>query len=88
VFRLLTKADSLPYSALTLSRFLGVYELYRRIDGGRLRHVGLSHYIMVLSLARHRQKMALETACEQRWPATKLEAMVKLWRRERRSGRL
>jgi hypothetical protein len=88
IFRRVAKADGLPYSAVTLRRFLSVYELYHRIDGARLRHVGLSHYIMVLWLPSDLQKMALETASEQRWPATKLEAMVRLWRRQRRSGRL
>jgi hypothetical protein len=83
VFRLLTKADDLPYSALTLSRFLGVYELYHRIDGGRLRHAGLGHYYAVLPLARDQQEKALVTASERRWPATKLEAMAKRWARKR-----
>jgi hypothetical protein len=47
----------------------------------------LSHYIMVLGMPRHLQKMALQTASEQHWPATKLETMVKRWRRQRRPSR-
>jgi hypothetical protein len=66
IFRRLTKADGLPYSAVTLRCFLSVYELHHRIDGARVWHIGLSHYIMVLPLARDLQQKALETASEQR----------------------
>jgi hypothetical protein len=87
VFNRLAKDDGLPYSAPSLRRFLAVYELYRRLDGARLRHLGLSHYLAVLSFPRDLQKTALETASEQRWPATKLEATVKRWRQEGKSAR-
>ncbi len=83
IFNRLTRADGVPYSQATLRRFLGVHELYRRIDGARLRHIGLSHYILVLPFTRDVQRKALEIASEKRVPATKLEAMVRGWRREK-----
>jgi hypothetical protein len=83
MFCRLANAEGLPFSALTLSRFLDVYEIYQRVGGKRLRHAGLSHYYAVLPLERRDQERALIAASGHRWPATKLEAMVKRWRRER-----
>jgi hypothetical protein len=83
MFCKLARADGLPFSALTLSRFLDVYELYDRIGGGRFRFAGLSHYYAVLQLPRRKQAMALVAACGKRWPATRLEALVRRSRRER-----
>jgi hypothetical protein len=85
LFARLVKADGQPFSALTLSRFLGVYELYDRIGGRSFRFAALSHYYAVLPLPRRQQEMALVAACGNRWPATKLEAMVRRWRRSRPS---
>jgi hypothetical protein len=83
MFCRLASADGLPFSALTLSRFLDVYELYRRVGGHNFKQIGLSHYYAVLPLPPREQEMALVAACGNRWPATKLEAVVKRWRRDR-----
>jgi hypothetical protein len=73
-----------PFSPLTLSRFVDVYDLYQRIDGRHFRRVGLSHYYAVLPLPRREQEIALIAASGQHWPATKLAAIVKRWLREQR----
>lgn len=83
MFCRLANADGVPFGSLSLSRFLDVYELYRRIDGRNFKWAGLSHYYAVLPLPPDEQEMALVAACGNRWPATKLEAVVKRWRRDR-----
>lgn len=85
--RRLAEHPDLPFSASTLTRAVGVYELVDRLGGiEAVKRLSYSHLRVVLGIPEKQQVRLLEKAAEQTWPVAQLEVEAQKHRRESRGG--
>jgi hypothetical protein len=85
--RRLAEHPDLPFSASTLTRAVGVYELVDRLGGvDAIKRLSYSHLRVVLGIPEKQQQRLLEKAANDSWPVVRLETEAQKHRREGRGG--
>ena len=85
--RRLAEHPDLPFSASTLTRAVGVYELVDRLGGVEaIKRLSYSHLRAVLGVPEKQQVRLLDKAAKDAWPVAQLEAEAQKHRREGRGG--
>lgn len=83
----LAEHPDLPFSASTLTRAVGVYELVDRLGGvDAIKRLSHSHLRVVLGSPEKQQQRLLEKAANDSWPVARLETEAQKHRREGRGG--
>lgn len=85
--RRLAEHPDLPFSASTLTRAVGVYELVDRLGGiENVKRLSYSHLRVVLGVPEKQQVRLLDKAAKDAWPVAQLEVEAQKHRREGRGG--
>lgn len=85
--RRLAEHPDLPFSASTLTRAVGVYELVDRLSGvDAIKRISYSHLRAVLGVPAAQQQRLLEKAANDAWPVARLETEAQKHRRDGRGG--
>ena len=86
--RRLAAHPDVPYGVVTLSRFVGIFELTERLGGvSRWKHLTPSHWRTIVSLPEKVQEQLVRKAEDERWTAEQLENAARKYRKAGGGGR-